>query len=77
MKINKSHSIRYVRSRDNVSDIFTKACDIETFRRLRWYLMGDAPNDEDARYPRVGSACFSWPISQDGNSIVEECWRTE
>ena len=72
-----SNSIHYVRSADNVSDIFTKACDIETFRRLRWYLMGDAPNDEDARYPRVGSACFSWPISQDGNSIVEECWRTE
>jgi hypothetical protein len=68
-------TLHYVRSADNVSDIFTKAADPETFRRLRWYLMGDAPNDEDTRYTRTGRMKFFWPVSRDGKSTVEECWR--
>ena len=33
-------TMHYVRSKDNVADIFTKCADPITFRRLRWILMG-------------------------------------
>ena len=39
--IEPSLSLIYIRSRDNVADIFTKACDADTFHTLRSYLMGN------------------------------------
>ena len=77
MKINKSHSIRYVRSRDNVSDIFTKAADPVTFKRLRWYLMGDTP-DDDSKIDRNQGLTYHWLDEDDvGSAPVEECWRMD
>jgi len=77
VKLNKSHSIRYVRSRDNVSDIFTKAADPVTFKRLRWYLMGDTP-DDDSEIDRNQGFTYHWLDEDDvGNAPVEECWRMD
>ena len=77
VKINKSHSIRYVRSRDNVSDIFTKAADPVTFKRLRWYLMGDTP-DDDSKIDRNQGLTYHWLDEDDvGSAPVEECWRMD
>ena len=69
-------TMHYVRSKDNVADIFTKCADPITFRRLRWILMGDAPDDTDPIFTRLGHIKFFWPVSCDGSqSTAEECWR--
>jgi len=65
----------YVRSRDNVSDIYTKPADLETFRRLRWYLMGDAPNDEIIGMKRNQHMTYHWLDENVGTAPAEECWR--
>jgi len=75
VKIRCDHEMRYIRSADNVSDIFTKACDVVTFKRLRWYLMGDSPNDEDPKMGRNVHLKYHWfPVDVDVPP-VEECWR--
>ena len=73
--MNNTHSMRYVRSRDNVSDIFTKAADPETFKRLRWYLMGDAPNDEHSEMTRHQHVRYHWIAENFVDAPAEECWR--
>jgi hypothetical protein len=65
----------YVRSHDNVSDIYTKPADLETFRRLRWYLMGDAPNDEIKGMKRNQHMTYHWLDENVGTAPAEECWR--
>ena len=75
VKVNGTHSIRYVRSADNVSDIFTKPADKKTFQRLRWYLMGDAPNDESETMKRDIHMKYHWLSEVDGETPAEECWR--
>ncbi len=74
-KVNKTHSLWYVRSRDNVADMFTKPADLETFRRLRWYLMGDAPNEEHKLMKRDQYLKYHWIPSDSSHATVEECWR--
>jgi len=75
VRVNNTHSMRYVRSRDNVSDIFTKAADPETFKRLRWYLMGDAPNDEHSEMTRHQHVRYHWIAENFVDAPAEECWR--
>ena len=65
----------YVRSRDNVSDIYTKPADAETFKRLRWYLMGDAPNDEIKGMKRDQHMTYHWLDEDVATAPAEECWR--
>jgi hypothetical protein len=74
--IHKTHSMRYVRSADNISDIFTKPTDITTFRKLRWCLMGDAPNDEDTMHPQDVTATYHWLSEDLDDAPAEECWRS-
>ena len=69
-------TMHYVRSADNVADIFTKAADPITFRFLRYLLMGDAPNDENPLQQRSFHMKFFWPVSRNASrSTAEECWR--
>ena len=75
--VDKIMSLHYIRSRDNVSDIFTKACDPETFINLRKYLMGDISNTGkhihftfhplDQSRPRAGEC---WRVGQISSSSI-------
>mgnify|MGYP006148844329 CR=1 FL=1 len=68
-------SMHYVRSKDNVADIFTKSADPATFVRLRWLLMGDSPTEHDEVHPRSAHMTFFWPVSRASQSTAEECWK--
>ena len=63
--IEPSLSLHYVRSRDNVADIFTKACKIDTFTALRSYLMGNTSYHLTyyplKRFPMTAGEC--WRVS--------------
>ena len=63
--IEPSLSLHYVRSRDNVADIFTKACKIDTFTALRSYLMGNTSYHLTyyplERFPTTAGEC--WRVS--------------
>ena len=64
--IDKVISIQYVRSQDNVADMFTKAPTIDTFVRLRDFLMGDTSYH----------LTYSSPSSLSAQSkTAEECWN--
>jgi hypothetical protein len=60
--IDPSLSLQYIRSRDNVADIFTKACDPDTFHTLRSYLMGNT------------SYCLTYHPLDSSRTHAGECW---
>ena len=51
-----------VLSQDNVADIFTKACDPDTFHTLRSYLMGNT------------SYCLTYHPLDSSRTHAGECW---
>ena len=61
--IDKCLSLHYVRSRDNVADLFTKATDRDTFLALRDRLMG---------HP---SCTLTFHPLQPSSAPAGECWR--
>ena len=71
--VDNTLSLHYIRSCDNVSDVFTKACDPETFHRLRGYLMGGVSaerkhthftfNPLEQSHPRAGECWISSQVS--------------
>ena len=65
--VDNTLSLHYIRSCDNVSDVFTKACDPETFHRLRGYLMGSVSAERKHTH-------FTFTPLEQSHPRAGECW---